>query len=354
MSTHKPVNAVLIGGTGYGGAELLRGLLDHPAVRVRKVTAVDHVGQPVGDVHWTLAGRSDLVIEELDPLEAARACDAQFALLGLPHGVSRVIAPALVDAGVRVVDLSGDFRLDDLAAYQRYYGAAHPRPELITEGRFVYGLPELHRQAVAEAEHIASPGCFATAITLGLLPLARAGVLGGASVRGVAATGSSGSGVHPSAGTHHPIRHTNLKTYKQLDHQHTPEIVRALAMAGAPEVRLSWVPISAPLARGILATSFVDLPAGWDEARVVQAYEEACANEPFVRFLPPGGRQPEVVAVAGSMNCEVGVTVRDGVIACVSALDNLVKGGAGQAVQSLNLMLGVPETTGLDAPGLWP
>ena len=345
---------MLIGGTGYGGAELLRGLLGHPAVQVRKVTAVDHVGQRVGDVHWTLAGRTDLVIEELDPVEAARACDAEIALLGLPHGVSRTIGPKLVDAGVRVVDLSGDFRLDDLQAYERYYGAPHPRPELITDGEFVYGLPELHRDSVRQARHIASPGCFATAITLGVLPLARAGALDGASVKGVAATGSSGSGVHASAGTHHPVRHTNLKTYKQLDHQHTPEIVRALGMAGASGVRLSWVPVSAPLARGILATSFVDLPAGWDEARVVGEYERAYAEEPFVRFLPPGGRQPEVVAVAGTMVCEVGVTVKDGVIACVSALDNLVKGGAGQAVQSLNLMLGVPETTGLDAPGLWP
>lgn len=354
MSSSGPVGAVLIGGTGYGGAELLRGLLGHPAVEVRKVTAVDHVGQRVGDVHWTLAGRTDLVIEELDPVEAAKACGAEIALLGLPHGVSRVIGPKLVDAGVRVVDLSGDFRLDDLAAYERYYGAPHPRPELITEGRFVYGLPELHRDAVRKAEHIASPGCFATAITLGLLPLARAGVLTGRPVRGVAATGSSGSGVHASAGTHHPIRHTNLKTYKQLDHQHTPEIVRALGLAGSAGVRMQWIPVSAPLARGILATTFVDLPDGWDETRVVQAYAATYADEPLVRFLPPGGRQPEVVAVAGTAICEVGVIVKDDVIACVSAVDNLIKGGAGQAVQCLNLMLGVPETTGLDAPGLWP
>ena len=350
----KRVPAVLIGGTGYGGAELLRGLLDHPVVDVRTVTALDHVGWRVGDVHWTLADRTDLVVEDLDPLEAARACGAEVALLGLPHGVSRTVAPRLVDAGIRVVDLSGDFRLDDLAAYERYYGAPHPRPELITEGRFVYGLPELQRSALRAAEHVASPGCFATCLSLGLLPLARAGALAGATVRAVAATGSSGSGVHPSAGTHHPLRATNLKTYKQLDHQHTPEIVRALGLAGSSGVSLQWVPMSAPLARGILATAFLDPPAGWDEGRVVEAYAAAYADEPFVRFLPPGGRMPEVVAVAGTMTCEVGLSFADGVFVCVSALDNLVKGGAGQAVQSLNLMLGLPETTGLDAPGLWP
>jgi N-acetyl-gamma-glutamyl-phosphate/LysW-gamma-L-alpha-aminoadipyl-6-phosphate reductase len=348
------VPTVLIGGTGYGGAELLRLLLDHPGVDLRRVTAVDHVGQRVGDVHWTLHDATDLVIEDIPPVEAATGVGAEVALLGLPHGVSVDVAPALVDAGVRVVDLSGDFRLTDPALYERYYGKAHPRPDLLDGHAFVYGLPELHREAIASARNIASPGCFATCLILGVLPLARAGLLRDAPVRAVACTGSSGSGVSPSAGTHHPIRAANLRTYRALQHQHTPEVVRSLAEAGSPGARVDWVPVSAPLVRGILATAFVDLPAGWDAARVRSLYEESYDTEPFVRLLPAGGRMPEVVAIAGTMTCEVGLAVEGRTLVAVAALDNLVKGGAGQAVQSLNLMLGLPESTGLQEPGLWP
>ena len=352
MSDRLP--AVLLGGTGYGGAELLRLLLDHPAVEVRRLTAKDHIGQRVDEVHWTLAGRTDLVVEDVPPLEAAQGVGAKVALLGLPHRVSAHVAPALLEAGLVVVDLSGDFRLTDPAAYERFYGAVPPRPALLETRAFVFGLPELNREALRTAEAVASPGCFATTIMLALLPLARAGALAGRHVTGTAATGSSGSGIAPSYGTHHPLRSGNLKAYKPLLHQHTPEVMRILAEAGTPDVRLDWVPISAPLARGILGVFFVDLPEGWDGDRVQAAYEEAYADEPFVRLLPPTGRLAEVLAVKGTMTCEVAVRVDGRTAVCVSALDNLIKGGAGQAVQSLNLMLGVPETTNLDAPGLWP
>src|SRR6478672_3869499 len=263
----KRFKAVVIGGTGYGGAELIRRLLIHPDVELVRVVAVDHVGEPLGAVHPPLTGRSPLRFENVPPDEAARGADV--ALLALPHKVAAHHAPAIVAAGVKVVDMSGDFWLRDAAAYQRWYGAKHPHPELL--GSFVYGLPELNRDAIRTARAVASPGCFATTIELALLPLARAGKLP-RSVQVVGMTGSSGSGIAPSAGTHHPVRAVNLKPYKVLDHQHTPEILETLAAAGAPGVELGFVPVSAPLSRGILATSFVELPADATPESVAALY----------------------------------------------------------------------------------
>jgi len=351
----KRFKAVVIGGTGYGGAELIRRLLIHPDVELVRVVAVDHVGEPLGAVHPPLTGRSPLRFENVPPEEAARGADV--ALLALPHKVSAHHAPAIVAAGVKVVDMSGDFRLRDAAAYERYYGAKHPHPELL--GSFVYGLPELNREAIRSARAVASPGCFATTIELGLLPLARAGKLAGAGVHVVGMTGSSGSGIAPTAGTHHPVRAVNLKPYKVLDHQHTPEILETLAAAGAAGVQLGFVPVSAPLSRGILATSFVELPADATTESVTALYADAYAHEPFVRFVRD--RPPEVAAVAGSNYAEVGFTLGapalgngKRTLAIVSAADNLIKGGAGQAIQNMNLMLGLPETASLEDPGPWP
>jgi N-acetyl-gamma-glutamyl-phosphate reductase len=294
-----------------------------------------------------------LKFENVPPVEAAAGAD--IALLGLPHKVSAHHAPGILAAGVRVVDMSGDFRLRDAAAYRTYYGAAHPHPEAL--GTFVYGLPELNRDAIRKARAVASPGCYATTIELGLLPLARAGKLSGAMVHVVGMTGSSGSGVAPTAGTHHPVRAVNLKTYKVLEHQHTPEILETLADAGAPGVELRFVPVSAPLARGILVTSFVELPADTTADALTALYAKSYDNEPFVRFVRD--RLPEVAAVAGSNYAEVGFTLGPAAggtrtLAIVSATDNLIKGGAGQAIQNMNLMLGLPETASLEDPGPWP
>ena len=350
----KRFKAVVIGGTGYGGAEMIRRLLIHPEVELVRVVAVDHVGEPLGAVHPPLLGRTPLRFENVPPAEAAAGADV--ALLGLPHKVSAQHAPALLKTGARVVDMSGDFRLTDAAAYAKYYGGAHPHPDLL--GTFVYGLPELNRARIAAARAVASPGCFATTIELGLLPLARAGKLGGV-VHVVGMTGSSGSGIAPSAGTHHPVRTVNLKTYKVLEHQHTPEIVETLAAAGARGVELRFVPVSAPLSRGILATAFVEVDGGETVASIGGLFAAAYEKEPFVRFVRE--RLPEVAAVAGANTAEVGFTLGDvdtatgkRTLAIVSALDNLIKGGAGQAIQNMNLMLGLDERLSLEDPGPWP
>jgi N-acetyl-gamma-glutamyl-phosphate/LysW-gamma-L-alpha-aminoadipyl-6-phosphate reductase len=330
----------------------------HPGVELSRITSIDHVDEPIEAVHQNL-WRTGLRFQNIPPLEAADGMDVVF--LALPHKVSATMAPDLATMKARVVDLSGDFRLRRPQDYARFYGGPHPHPQHL--GTFVYGLPELNREAIAVARRVASPGCFATTIALGLLPLARAGLLRGA-IHTVAATGSSGSGAYAQPGTHHPLRASNLKIYKPLDHQHTPEIEQTLRDAaeqgGHPggELSLQFVPVSAPLPRGILANSFVQVPAEVDAGRVAELFRAQYEAAAFVRVLGGGGRQAEVVAIKGSMWVDVSWTVGAVVgglrqLVLTSALDNLVKGGAGQAVQSMNLMLGLPETMGIDAPALW-
>jgi N-acetyl-gamma-glutamyl-phosphate/LysW-gamma-L-alpha-aminoadipyl-6-phosphate reductase len=334
MSSGKRYRAAVIGGSGYGGAELIRRLLIHPDVELVRVASVDLVGEPLSAADPALEQLTELRFEGIAP--ASKVPE----LVALP--------------GLKVVDMSGDFRLQDAASYQRWYKHTHPCPALLAD--FVYGLPELNRARLRAARLVASPGCFATTVELMLLPLARAGLLDGVvHVQGI--TGSSGSGAAPSAGTHHPVRAGNLKAYKPLEHQHVPEIAAALAQAGAGRLALRFVPVSAPLSRGILATAFVELPEAWTQARLDALYREAYAGEPFVRV--PARRLPEVAAVSGSNFAEVGLVAgapQDGVrtVTVFGALDNLVKGGAGQAIQNMNLLLGLDERAALADPGPWP
>jgi N-acetyl-gamma-glutamyl-phosphate reductase len=353
MATGKRFRAAVVGGSGYGGAEMIRRLLVHPDVELVRVASVDFVGEPLSAADPALEQLTDLVFEGIPPAEAAR--DVDVVLLGLPHTVAAAKVPELAARpGLKVVDMSGDFRLKDAAAYERHYRHRHPSPALLQE--FVYGLPELNRARIRGARLVASPGCFATTIELALLPLARAGLLEGVvHVQGI--TGSSGSGVAPSAGTHHPVRAANLKAYKPLEHQHVPEIAEALGQAGARDLRLRFVPVSAPLGRGILATAFVELPEAWTQAKLDALYRETYAGEPFVRV--PARRLPEVAAVAGSNFAEVGVAAGPAeggrrTVTLFGALDNLVKGGAGQAIENMNLMLGLDEKASLADPGPWP
>lgn len=343
---------VLLGASGFAGAELLRRLLRHPAVEVIRVGAKDHVGQNVAAAHPHLEGATALRFEDLPADQAIAGADV--VLMGLPVAASLEVVSAAEQSGARIIDMSGAFRVPDAAAFARYYGSPHPRPELL--GRFVYGLPELNREKIREARFVASPGCFATTIELGLLPLAEAGWLEGA-IEVVGITGSSGAGAVPSATTHHPVRANNLRTYKPLEHPHTPEIVAALAAAGGRLSGLHFVPVSAPLSRGIFATSFVWVSASLDETELRERYQRRFASERFVRV--PASRLPEVVAVSGSPFAEVGISFGEVVaerrlVSVFSALDNLIKGGAGQAVQNLNLMLGVDEATSLEDLGAYP
>ncbi len=351
MTTQKSLKAAVIGGSGYGGGEMIRRLLLHPKVELARVASIDYVGQPLAAAHPNLEGRTDLCFEDLTPAQAAQGMDV--VLLGLPHKVAAHKIPEILPTGARIVDLSGDFRLKDLEAYEKYY-QPHPCPEHLD--KFVYGLPELNREKIKAGKYVASPGCFATTIELGLLPLAKKGWLQG-SVHTVVMTGSSGSGVAAKAGTHHPVRAANIKTYKTLNHQHTPEVVETLRSAGADDISLQFVPVSAPLPRGLFATTFVQVDAAISEEQIFALYQDFYANEPFVRI--PKNRLPEVAAVAGSNYVEVGCVmgeVSDGkrLVTCFTALDNLIKGGAGQGIQNMNLVLGLDEWLSLEDAGSWP
>ena len=353
MAGRKRFRAAVMGGSGYGGAEMIRRLLLHPDVELCRVASVDLVGEPLGAAHPSLEGRTDLLFQDLSPAAAADGMDV--VLLALPHKVTANKVPEIAALpSVKIVDMSGDFRLQDPAAYEKYYGQKHPHPERLPD--FVYGLPELNREKIRKARFVASPGCFATTIELSLLPLARAGLIEGVvHVSGI--TGSSGSGMAPQATTHHPVRAGNLRAYKPLWHQHVPEVVETLSSAGARDLQLRFVPVSAPLVRGILATAFLELPEEWTEERLSALYRETFEGEPFVRV--PARRLPEVAAVSGSNFAEVGVAAGPAwrgrrTVTAFSAIDNLVKGGAGQAIQNMNVMLGLDERASLEDPGPWP
>lgn len=343
--------AGVYGATGYLGAELLRRLLIHPRVRVTRVCADDHIGLGLGAAQPHLEGWSDLKYETIPELDDN---PPDILFLALPHQVSWRVVQTLAHTNTRIIDCSGAFRLRDPAVYAKHYGQVHPHPELLAQ--FVYGLPEVNRDHIRGARYVASPGCFATCIELGLLPLATAGLLTGA-VSTVAITGSSGAGSVALTTTHHPSRAGNLRVYKPLSHPHAPEIEALLNGAGAHQLQLNFVPVASPLVRGILATSLVNVAKPVTQEQVDCWVDASYADSKFTRR--PKHRLPEVVAVAGSNFAEVGIVagpIVDGAqtLTCVSALDNLMKGGAGQAIQNMNLMLELEETLGLWDPGGYP
>lgn len=345
----------IIGGAGYGAAEILRHILVRDDVELLRISSKDYIGHSVSQVHRNLPGYDHIKLQDITPQECAK--DADIIFLAMPHIITAKVAMELFDLNVKIIDLSGDFRLENLEDYIRDYAPEHPCPERL--GSFVYGMPELNSEAIKNAQHVASPGCFATGIAMGLLPLADAGLLKGTNIRTVAMTGSSGSGVKPQAGTHHAVRVNNLKAYKTLHHQHRAEIVQTLGHAGAESISLDFVPVSAPLVRGILAVSQIDLPEGMDQEAVQKIYENYYAEHKLTSVRPKGS-PAEVAAVSGTARVEIGVDTRidentgTRTLCITSAIDNLIKGGAGQAIQSFNLMTGKPAHFGLDSPGLWP
>ena len=273
----KKTKVSIIGGSGFLSAELLRNLLPREDVQLLRISSKDHIGQNIGQVHRSFYGLSDLVLEDISPEECAAGADIVF--LAMPHIITAKVAMALFDTRARIIDLSGDFRLKNADDYSRVYASEHPCPERL--GTFVYGMPELYAADIKRAQYVANPGCFATCITSSLLPLATAGHLGERTVRLVALTGSSGSGVHPQAGNHHAIRSNNLKAYKVYSHQHEPEIIQTLTGAGAQNVSLDFVPVSAPLTRGMMSIAQLDAPQGVSEESLRAQYSAFFKDFPF-------------------------------------------------------------------------
>ncbi len=336
----------IFGGSGYGGAELLRLLLMHPQAEIVLVTANEHAGKAVGEVHKNLFGLTDLrfttVPEDLESLK-----DLDFVFLSLPHGQAIDLVPRLPRV-VKVIDLSGDFRLADREVFEKYYKREHTAMDAQTD--FIYGLTETNREAIRKATRISNPGCFATATLLGLAPLVAHKLISGRVIVD-AKTGSSGSGAKPAANTHHPQRMNSFYAYKPFTHQHVPEIEQELRAVGDWTSELVFMTHSLPVARGIFASIYVETRDEMTADEVRAVFSDFYKDSFFVRLVKDS---PDINWVKTTNFCDIGIAARGRQLAIFSAIDNLVKGAAGQAIQNMNLMAGLDENVGLILTGSNP
>ena len=330
----------LVGGTGYTGVELLRLLAQHPQAEVVTITSRGDAGVPVADMYPSLRGRVSLKFE--DPAKAnLAACDVVF--FATPNGIAMQQAPALLDAGVRVIDLAADFRIKDIAEWEKWYGMTHACPDWVEKA--VYGLPEINRELIRSARLIANPGCYPTAVQLGFMPLVKAGLIETSSLIADAASGVSGAGRKAETHILFSEASDNFKAYGVPGHRHLPEIRQGLSLMAGVSVGLTFVPHLVPMIRGIHATLYARIKS---EADYQGLFENAYANEAFVDVMPAKS-YPETRSVRSANTCRIAVHRPQGgdTLVVLSVIDNLVKGAAGQAIQNMNLMLGLDEATGL-------
>lgn len=359
----------IIGATGYTGSELARLLANHPHAELRVATASgERAGQKISELFPSLRGVCDLECQELNVETLARDCD--FVFLALPHGKALELVPQLLDAGLKVCDLGADFRLRNVEEYKQWYHLEHSAPETLEEA--IYGLPELHRDAIKGARLVANPGCFPTSAILALAPLVEFSVVEPQSIIVDSASGTSGAGRSSfGLGMHHPEIGGDFKAYNVASHRHTPEIEQGLNDAGTepyaaifddtlevlkkPAVRLSFTAHLLPVTRGILSTCYATLSQETSHQDAHEFIRKRYESEPFVRVLPLG-QMPSIKGVVGSNFCDISAAVdaRTNRVIVVSALDNLLKGASGQAIQNMNLMCGFEETTGLHGAPVFP
>lgn len=341
------VKVGIVGGTGYTGVELLRLLAAHPQVELRAITSRADAGMPVSQMFPSLRGYVDLNFSHPDEAKLDQ-CDVVF--FATPNGIAMQQTRALLDAGVKVIDLAADFRIKDIAVWEKWYGMTHVCPDLVAEA--VYGLPEVNRAQIRTARLIANPGCYPTAVQLGFIPLLEAGVIEEGSLIADSKSGVSGAGRKAEVHTLFSEASDNFKAYGVSGHWHLPEIKQGLANVVGTPVGLTFVPHLTPLIRGIHATLYCRLKKDVD----LQAlFEQRYANEAFVDVLPAGG-MPETRSVRGSNTCRIAVHRPQGgdTVVVLSVIDNLVKGAAGQAVQNMNIMFGMPEAMGIGMIPLLP
>ena len=338
----------IIGGTGYTGAELLRLLTGHPNVEIAAVTSRSNQGELVSDIYPNLRGIVDVpfVTPELNNLSG---CDVVF--FATPHGVAQSSAPSFLAAGIKVIDLSADFRLRDQSVWEKWYGQPHQASGMLP--RAVYGLPEVNREAIVDADLVACAGCYPTSIQLGLLPLLRQGCIDSSDIIANSASGVSGAGRQANISTLLSEASDSFKAYGASGHRHQPEIEQGLEDIAGHSVGLTFVPHLLPIIRGIHTTIYANLVDL--NVDIQELYEHHFKNEPFIDVLPAGSH-PETRTVRGSNYCRIAAhrpnNGRKVIILVVE--DNLTKGASGQAIQCMNLMFGLPETLGLMMPGLLP
>ena len=336
------IKAIIVGASGYSGAELMRLLSSRSDVSIETVTANTSAGQRVDELYPALAGRVDLKFEEYIPGKMKKY---DVAFVALPSGQGMDVVPSLLDTADRVIDLGGDFRLKNTAEYLRYYGKEHTAKDLLPQA--VYGLPEVNKETIKKARLVANPGCYATSVILGLLPALARGLAKPASIAVSAVSGISGAGRTAKADMNFTELNENVRAYKPGTHQHVPEIEGALRAATGLEPTVSFIPHLVPLTRGIHSTIHAALAAPTDTAAALAVYADFYRDAAFVRVKKG---MPQIQAVARSNYCDIGLAVdaRTGHLAVMSAIDNLGKGAAGQAIHNMNLMFGLPERTGLN------
>lgn len=337
----------IVGATGYAAAELLRILSAHPQAEVCALASDSSAGTPISHIYPSMHHFCDLTMETLDTQRLGKECDVVF--LALPHGVSAACAAQLLEAGCRVIDLSADFRYRDLTAYEKTYGVTHPCPQLLSEA--VYGLSEIYAAEVAAARIVGNPGCYTTCANLALIPPVAKGLVDPTSIIIDAKSGVTGAGRKPSPDNHFPEVDENFKAYKVAAHRHTSEIEQEVSAAAGKPIRLSFTPHLLPVKRGILATIYASVTESFSVKALYDAYAAYYAQQPFV-YIHPQGRLPELKYVNGSNMAHIGFVYDEATrrVIILSALDNLIKGAAGQAVQNMNLMFGLEQTTGLMTP----
>ena len=344
------IKVAIVGASGYTGVELLRLLLNHPQVEITCVTSRQNAGTPISSVFPSLLGRTELIFDPVD-VELI-ASKAKVIYTALPHKAAMAVVPDLLKAGCKVVDLSADYRLKDAAVYEQWY-QPHSSADLLEEA--AYGLPELYREQIVGARLVANPGCYPTSVALGLAPLVQEGLIDLASLIIDSKSGTSGAGRSAKVGSLYCEVNEGFKAYGVASHRHTPEIEQTLGQLAGVPVAVSFTPHLLPINRGILSTCYASLTAQRSTEELVALYQEHYRNEPFVR-VHPAGELPNVAYVRGSNYCNVGLVSdpRTGRVIVVSAIDNLLKGAASQAVQNMNLMLGFDEACGLQDLPLFP
>jgi len=345
------LKVAIIGASGYTGVELLRILHSHPEVAVTCVTSEQSAGRPVSDVFPTLRGRCDLLLENLEPVGIAEKVDIVFT--ALPHKAAMEVVPTFLKMEKNVIDLSADYRLRDPEVYGRWYDK-HLNPEFLQEA--VYGIPELRRAQIAEASLVANPGCYPTSVILGLAPLLKGKVIDPKSIIVDAKSGVSGAGRGAKVDGLYCEVNEGFRAYSVGGtHRHIPEIEQELSLLAGDPLTISFTPHLVPMDRGILSTIYSNPLGKVSASDLITLYEAFYDGEPFVRVLPEG-TFPSTAHVRGSNFCDIGIAVdeRTGRVIVVSAIDNLVKGASGQAVQNMNLMCGLPETLGLDFLPIFP
>jgi len=340
------IKVAIFGGSGYGGSELLRILLLHPNAEIEFVTANEHAGKAVSEVHRNLLGLTDLRFIKV-PDDPGGLSEIDCAFFALPHGQAMDLAPRL-PSSAKVIDLSGDFRLNDFDLFAQHYGREHTAVE--AQAQFVYGLTETNREVIRSARCIANPGCFATATLLGLAPLVAGNLLSGRVIVD-AKTGSSGSGAKAAANTHHPQRSNSFYAYKPFTHQHVPEIEQELKSIGEWSSELIFMTHSLPVARGIFASIYAEMKSEVNLAEVRAMFADFYRESFFVRLVDGS---PDINWVKTTNFCDIGFAARGRQLVVFTAIDNLVKGAAGQALQNMNLMFGLDEKTGLMLTGSNP